>query len=91
MQQSEIIEAVEKKIMAAQVKKYTLWTIGISNDPEQRKAEHNNPRFWEHWKADSETIARNVEKHFIDKGMKGRKGGEGTEGGGDHPAYVYIF
>ncbi|MCJ7506152.1 hypothetical protein MUP05_06765 [Candidatus Bathyarchaeota archaeon] len=84
MQESEIIQAIEAK-----TKQYAIWTIGITDDPERRRAEHNSANddttFWVHWKADTETIARNVEKYFLDKGMKG------STGGGERPVYVYIF
>lgn len=61
------------------------WTIGVTDDPVHRKAEHGNPSGWRHWDADTETAARNVESYFIAKGMKG-----GT-GGGGRADYVYIF
>ncbi len=80
MSKSEIIETIEES-----VSNYLAWTIGITDAPKRRKSEHGNPRYWRYWKADTETIARNVEKHFLDKGMKG--GG----GGGVHPNFVYIF
>jgi hypothetical protein len=64
---------------------YSIWTIGVTDDPERRKEEHNNPRFWSHWPADSEAVARRVEKHFLDKGMKGAPGGGGSAD------YVYVF
>jgi hypothetical protein len=82
MREAEIIQAIGDRT-------YNLWYIGITDDPERRKAEHDaagdNTKHWKCWKADTEAIARNVEKYFIDKGMKG-----GT-GGGEHPTYVYIF
>ena len=80
MNKSEIIEVIEKS-----VSNYLAWTIGITDSPKRRKREHGTPRYWLYWKADNETIARNVEKYFLDKGMKG--GG----GGGDHPKFVYMF
>ena len=80
MSESEIIETIEES-----VSNYLAWTIGITDAPKRRKSEHGNPRYWRYWKADTETIARNVEKYFLDKGMKG--GG----GGGDHPTFVYMF
>ena len=85
MKESEIIEAIEKRVMSAKTKKYSLWTIGITDGPDRRRTEHGNPEFWMQWKADTETIARNVEKYFLAKGMKG------GPRGGDHPNYVYIF
>ena len=80
MKKMEIIKTIEKI-----VSNYAAWTIGITDDPKRRKIQHNSPACWREWEADTEAIARNVEKHFLDKGMKG--GG----GGGDHPNYVYIF
>jgi hypothetical protein len=37
------------------------------------------------WQADTEAIVRNVEKYFLDKGMKG------DTGGGEHSTYIYSF
>lgn len=86
MQESAIIRAIEQKIGSTDIK---IWTIGVTDDPQRRKAEHDangeSTTHWTDWKADTETIARNVEKYFLDKGMKG-----GT-GGGEHPIYVYVF
>ena len=82
MTERELIQAVEA---GRQPYSYGAWTIGITDNPERRKAEHNNPGLWKHWRADSETIARSVENYFLDKGMKG------DVGGGFNPNYVYIF
>ena len=80
MNKLEIIEAIENF-----VSNYLACTIGITEDPKRGKSKHGNPMYWHEWKADSETIARNVEKHFLHKGMK--NGG----GLGDHPIFVYMF
>jgi hypothetical protein len=84
MQESEIILAISLGRTS-----YRLWTIGITDDPKRRKSEHDangeDTKAWSDWKADTETIARNVEKYFLDKGMKG------STGGGEHPTYVYVF
>ena len=89
MEKSEIIRAIEESVNSTKSKNYSIWTIGITNDPERRKNEHeangHNTKFWKYWKAESETDAREIEKHFQGKGMKG--GG----GGGENPTYVYIF
>jgi hypothetical protein len=86
MQEYEIIAAIEQKIKGTDC---NIWTIGITDDPERRRAEHDakgeSTTYWKDWKADSETIARNVETLFLGRGMKG-----GT-GGGEHPTYVYVF
>ena len=80
MKEKEIINAIESEVSV-----YSVWTIGVTDDLEQRRKDHENPAIWYHWRADSERIARNVEKHFIDKGMKG------GVGGGESPNHVYIF
>ena len=78
--ESEIISAIDNIVIH-----YPSWTIGITNDPDRRKREHGNPVRWEQWYAVTETTARNVEKHFLGKGM------QGDTGGGISPNYVYIF
>jgi len=85
MKEEGIKQAIEKRVTSAKKVNYSAWTIGITDNPNRRKEEHNNPKFWMQWGADTETIARNVEKYFLDKGMKG------DTGGGKSPNYVYIF
>jgi len=86
MNESKLKSAIEAKKGSSQ---YSIWTIGITDDPKRRRDEHEaegkNVKYWSDWEADTETIARNVEAYFIDKGMKG-----GTVGG-EHPTYVYVF
>ncbi len=68
---------------------YSIWTIGITDDPERRQSEYSSAgryvTHWKHWKTDSENIGREVEKYFLSLGMKGDTGGGGMAG------YVYIF
>ena len=80
----EIKAAIAGRVAAGSVG-YSSWTIGVTDDPVRRKGEHSNTEHWMQWKADSEAAARNVEKYFLDKGMKGGTGGSGTAD------YVYIF
>jgi hypothetical protein len=49
---------------------YSSWTIGVTQQPVVRKAQVGNPLSWLHWKANSERVALNVERHFLQKGMK---------------------
>ncbi len=81
MASESAIKAAIKKIVTS----YSIWTIGVTDDPVRRKSEHGNPQHWHQWDADTETAARNVEKYFLDKGMKGAPGGAGRAD------YVYIF
>lgn len=78
-------EAAIKTAIEKIVTDYSLWTIGVTDNPVRRKSEHDNPTHWHQRDADTETAARNVEKYFLDKDMKGSGGGGG---GAD---YVYIF
>ena len=79
---------IQERVMSAQKKDYSIWTIGVTDDPARRKDEHgqkHDVQHWKQWKADNETAARNVEEYFLGKGMKGGSGGPGTAD------YVYIF
>jgi hypothetical protein len=84
MQESELIH-----VISLGKTNYRLWTIGITDDPKRRRSEHDaqseDTKSWRDWQADTEAIARNVEKYFLDKGMNG------STGGGEHPTYVYVF
>lgn len=82
----EIIKAINDKISSSG---YSYWTIGVTDDPETRKSQHEsdgeNVTHWSQWETDSEKVGRDVEKSFLDLGMKG-----GT-GGGSGAGYVYVF
>lgn len=80
MTESAIKAAIEKIVTT-----YSAWTIGVTDNPDRRRGQHDNPKYWHQWDADTETIARDVEKYFLNKGMKGDIGGGGSAD------YVYIF
>ena len=65
--------------------------MGISNDAERRLNEHGvelKPAntSWIYRQASSDTVARRIEKYFIDKGADG-----GDGGGGYDSDYVYAY
>ena len=68
---------------------YAQWTIGVTDNPDQRKLDHENnfknTDRWRVWDADSEHEARHVERHFINLGMQGGTGGSGQAN------FVYVF
>ena len=64
---------------------YADWTIGITENPKQRKSGHGNPEIWYQWQANTEAVVRRLEKEFLSKGMKGETGG------GKEPKHIYIF
>ena len=80
---------VENKPNLTLSEKYAYWAIGITNNLERRKKEHEsdgkNVTCWNGWPADTDDIARTVENHFLKYEMKG------SGGGGTNPTYVYIF
>ena len=79
--ETDIKAAIERVVK----EKYSIWTTGVTNDSNRRRREHGNPKSWIQWNADTEQAARNVEKYFLDKSMKGGGGGLGRAD------YVYIF
>lgn len=81
MTEQEIKTDIERFIK----ENYSIWTIGVTDRPEQRKQEHDNPKYWHQWDASTEQVARRIESHFIAKGCKGGGGGLGDAN------YVYIF
>jgi hypothetical protein len=64
--QAVIIKQIEKVVAG----KYFDWMIGLTDNPLNRKAELGNPLSFLQWKADSEQDAKNVELHFLLKGMQ---------------------
>jgi hypothetical protein len=60
-----IIKQIEKTVRG----KYSDWQIGITDYPAQRKAQLGYPLSWLQWQADADQAARNVERHFLQKGM----------------------
>jgi len=85
MTEQEIISAIEDRIKG----KYSSWTIGITDRPNERKQEHEREgkdvSCWHQWDASTESVARRIEIYFVGKGCKGAGGGLGNAN------YVYIF
>jgi len=42
--ESEIKAAIEKRVSSAKTKDYSIWTIGVTDDADRRKAEHGISR-----------------------------------------------
>ena len=66
------------------------WYVGIATDAKDRLFKGHNVSKdqdqWAHSKADTEEIARSVEKHFLDAGC------DGGPGGGDAGSkFVYVY
>jgi hypothetical protein len=81
MNRQSIIQAITDRVESAKPADYSLWSIGLTYFPEERK----KPR---QWIADSFSDAQGIESFFINQ--KGMKGGN-TENFNDHKTvYVYI-
>ena len=90
MTAQEIIREISNHLTKSSKQYYSDYYIGITNDIERRLfGEHNVPRNG-HWRihevANNEDHARDAEKHFLDKGMKGSTGSGGTD-----CVYVYCY
>ena len=85
---SQIIDDIEK-LVAHRGQPYGSWVIGVTDNPARRKSEHeqadSNTSWWHDWNPGTEQSARDVERHFLNKGMQGGTGGSGRAD------YVYIF
>ena len=82
MNRQSIIQAITDKVESAKPADYSLWTIGLTHFPSERKKQRQ-------WIADSFSDAKGIESFFINKkGMKGCT----TEDLNDHKTVcVYIF
>lgn len=86
----EIVNEFEAHLQKNSAEYYSAFYVGITNDIERRLFnEHNVPKKG-HWyiyrPAINEEHSRAVEKHYLDKGMKG------GDGGGDGTStYVYCY
>lgn len=97
MYASDIIAKINKKVEAVSIgdkhpplsEKYRHWHIGVTDDVNEWKRACSKAGWdidhWNTWPADNETIARQVESHFLNRGM------ESGRGRGRKPNLVYIF
>lgn len=93
MDKKSLKNAIISKIKGTKSKDYSIWTIGLTHDPEERKQQHKDDKkitnYWKQWVADSLSDAQDIESFFInDKGMKGGTGGNLSA---RTKVYVYIF
>lgn len=82
MNRQLITQAITDRVESAKPADYSLWTIGLTYFPNERKKQRE-------WIADSFSDAQSIEAFFInEKGMKGGK----IEDFIDHKiVYIYIF
>ncbi len=93
MDKRTIQQAITNRVETSKVANYSLWTIGLTHDPDERKEQHEADgkvtQYWQHWIADSLSDAQNIESFFINQ--KGMKGGTGGDLNARKIVYVYIF
>jgi len=82
MNRQLITQAITDRVESAKPADYSLWTIGLTQFPNERKKQRE-------WIADSFSDAQGIESFFINE--KGMRAGI-TEDFNDHKTvYVYIF
>ena len=84
----EIMAAIQAKVGSY----YGYWTIGMTNDPAERRRFWTEDReqsstYWQQWISSLE-VARSIAGHFVQKGMKLDMGGHASA---NRPVYVYVF
>ena len=66
------------------------WYVGIAAKPKERLFDDHSvdeeKDAWIYHPASSDSVARDIEKHFLDKGAKG-----GSGGGGKNSKFVYAY
>ncbi|MDE6337034.1 MAG: hypothetical protein K2L34_10750 [Muribaculaceae bacterium] len=86
----EIIDKFDKHLSKSGKRYYSEFYVGISkNAPKRLFEEHHvdiNTSWWIYVTADSSDTARDVEKHYIELGMRGSDGG-----GDDSSDMVYCY
>ena len=90
MDRASIISAINAHLKSSGKNYYSSFYVGITNDINRRLfQEHNVDRekaWWIYCPADSAEIARSVEQHYINLGMRG-----GVGGGDNTSTYVYSY
>ena len=85
----EIIKDIERH-MAKRGGDIGDWYVGIAAKPKKRLFDDHSVDkdngAWIHRRASSDSVARDIEKHFLDKGAQG-----GMGGGGEDSTAVYAY
>ena len=82
MNRQSIIQAITDRVESAKLADYSLWTIGLTHFPAERKKQRQ-------WIADSFSDAQGIEFFFINQ--KGMKGGTSEHFNDHNIVYIYIF
>ena len=79
MNRQSITQAITDRVESAKPADYSLWTIGLTQFPNERKKQRE-------WIADSFSDAQGIEAFFINQ-----KGGTPEDLNAHKTVYVYIF
>jgi len=79
--EQQIVAEIERIVTS----NYSIWTIGMTEDPASCRMEHSNPDIWYEWAVTPAASAENIERYFVSKGM-----GVGSSAVGG-ASYIYIF
>ena len=82
MNRQLITQAITDRVESAKPADYSLWTIGLTHFPDDRKKQRQ-------WIADSFSDAQAIESFFINQ--KGMKGGTAGDFDNQKTVYIYIF
>jgi hypothetical protein len=82
MNRQSITQAITDRVESAKPADYSVWTIGLTQFPNERKKQRQ-------WIADSLSDAQGIESFFINK--KGMKAGATVVFNDHKTVYVYIF
>lgn len=87
---SQIIKDFNEHLQRSGKRYYSDFYVGVSKDAQKRLFEEHHVdkdhSWWIFRTAETSEDARNVEKHFIDLGMRG-----GTGGGDDTANMIYCY
>ena len=82
MNRQSIIQAITDRVESAKPADYSVWTIGLTHFPNERKKQRQ-------WIADTFAEAQGIESFFINK--KGMQGGTTEALSAHKTVYFYIF
>jgi hypothetical protein len=82
MNRQSIIQAITERVESARPSDYSLWTIGLTQFPNERKKQRE-------WIADSFSDAQSIESFFTKQ--KGMKEGTTEDFSAHKTVYVFIF
>lgn len=91
-----IKQAIEKHVDMSTKRQLALWSIGITNYPDELKKKQGFPSGWYQWRVDSLAAAREIQSHYLTRfpadDQKRMKSGYNTRAMDQRKdAYVFIF